>query len=444
VYPQGYLSSGDSYTKHTNPILDDWPEKPFENDYEKIVDEIIQWSETMEQSFFRICSLLSHCNKNRMVFSPNKFMFAKETVEFAGFEITMEGIRPTDKYIEAIRNFPTPTNISEVRSWFGLINQVYYSFVKTGHMAPLRHLLSQSQPFMWDETMETAFRLSKERIIELIVEGVASFDVNLVTCLSPDYSKQGIGDQSLADVENPRLARIKEKTLWWQFTIVHTTGKPQLAADALSQRKTKLPSTIYQLRIHEPDDEVANDLKNRFEHHFPEPDTSDFTEEETAAAYSILSSEEILVITWERLYEVANEDRLLVKLKEVVLRGFPQSSYDVDEELKQFHKFKHDLHEAEEVVCYKDRIIIPAKLRPQVLETIHAAHQGVSGMISRVEDTVFWPGICTDIIKTRGGCLTCIRDTPSQPAGTPVTPPMPSSLSNLWWGTTSHWPGSTT
>jgi hypothetical protein len=64
-----------------------------------------------------------------------------------------------------------------------------------------------------------------------------------------------------------------------------------------------------------------------------------------------LSSEEISVITWETLYEVANEDRVLVKLKEVVLRGFPQSSYDIDDELKQFHKFKLDLHVAEELVC---------------------------------------------------------------------------------------------
>ena len=47
-------------------------------------------------------------------------------------------------------------------------------------------------------------------------------------------------------------------------------------------------------------------------------------------------------------------------------------------------------------------------------------------MISRVEDTVFWPGICTDIIKTRGGCRTCIRDAPSQPAGSPMAPPSPS------------------
>jgi hypothetical protein len=81
---------------------------------------------------------------------------------------------------------------------------------------------------------------------------------------------------------------------------------------------------------------------------------------------------------------------------------------------------------AEELVCYKDRIVIPVTQRQQVLETIHAAHQGVSGMISRVEDTVFWPGISTNIIRTRGGCLTCVRDAPSQPAGTPVTPPTPS------------------
>jgi hypothetical protein len=87
-----------------------------------------------------------------------------------------------------------------------------------------------------------------------------------------------LGDQSLADVENPRLARIKEKTLWWQFTIVHTPGKLQLSADALSRRKTKLPATIYRLGIHGQDDddnEVADDLKTRFEHHFPEPDNCD-------------------------------------------------------------------------------------------------------------------------------------------------------------------------
>ena len=122
----------------------------------------------------------------------------------------------------------------------------------------------------------------------------------------------------------------------------------------------------------------------------------------------------VKVITWERFYELVQEDPVLVKLMEVVLRGFPQSSHDVDEDLRQYHKFRHDLHVAGGVVCYKDRAIIPAALRPELLKTVHAAHQGVSGMISRIEETVFLLGISTDVLKTRGSCLTCVKDAPSQ------------------------------
>ena len=105
---------------------------------------------------------------------------------------------------------------------------------------------------------------------------------------------------------------------------------------------------------------------------------------------------------------MANEDPVLVNLREVVVSGFPQSSYVLVEELKQFYKFRHDLHLAEGLVCYKDRAVIPDKLKPQVLETIHAAQQAVSGMTCRVDGTLFWQGITTDIIKTRGGCLMCV------------------------------------
>ena len=84
-------------------------------------------------------------------------------------------------------------NFCEVRSWFGLINQVTYSFIKTKHMVHYRHLLSQSQPFVWDKSMESGFKKRKDKIIELIIEGVASFDMELVTCLSPDYCKEGMG-----------------------------------------------------------------------------------------------------------------------------------------------------------------------------------------------------------------------------------------------------------
>ena len=65
---------------------------------------------------------------------------------------------------------------------------------------------------------------------------VANDHASLVTVLA---------DHSLADVANTKLARIKERTLWWQFRIIHTPGKLQLTADALSRRKSKLPANLY-------------------------------------------------------------------------------------------------------------------------------------------------------------------------------------------------------
>ena len=65
------------------------------------------------------------------------------------------------------------------------------------------------------------------------------------------------------------LDRIKEKTLWWQFTIVHKPGKLQLAADALSRRKG---ATAYKVSVHETvDDETAvvEGMKEALEYVYP-------------------------------------------------------------------------------------------------------------------------------------------------------------------------------
>ena len=156
-----------------------------------------------------------------------------------------------------------------------------------------------------------------------------------------------LGDQSLADVQNPRLARIKEKTLWWQFTILHTPGKLQLAADALSRRKG---ATVYTVSVHEPiDDEenVMEDIKYRFHPLFPDSasikglgeestgrvrpkgfhkpgmvskrdaipilgqeeasahPSCGRPEETMATANYVMNGDEISVITWDKLREVA-------------------------------------------------------------------------------------------------------------------------------------------
>ena len=47
--------------------------------------------------------------------------------------------------------------------------------------------------FVLNENLEKAFQQSKQIIVGLVKKGVTTFDTNRVTCLTPDWSKEGMG-----------------------------------------------------------------------------------------------------------------------------------------------------------------------------------------------------------------------------------------------------------
>ena len=69
---------------------------------------------------------------------------------------------PSEKMLESIRNFPTPTDISGARAYFGLVNQVAYAFAMTEEMYPMRHQLSPKTPFEWTPELDILFERSKQ------------------------------------------------------------------------------------------------------------------------------------------------------------------------------------------------------------------------------------------------------------------------------------------
>jgi hypothetical protein len=79
-------------------------------------------------SFHQAVNWLDICGLHGIILNPDKFVFGQDNVEFAGFEITPTNVRPCARYLDVIRYFPTPTNLTDIRSWFGLINQVSYAF----------------------------------------------------------------------------------------------------------------------------------------------------------------------------------------------------------------------------------------------------------------------------------------------------------------------------
>ena len=230
-----------------------------------------------------------------------------------------------------------------------------------------------------------------------------------------------LNDRALDTVVNPRLLRIKERTLAWQFDVVYVPGGRQAAADALSRKKTGVAVLSawsgYDMEHMDMEETLqAEVLVNML-------DVAGSGEDQVEI---MATDAEPKLVTWQELQEATNNDKVLVKLREEIQRGMADSMHDVPAELKEFHRYRHGLLVMDGVVTYKQRLVVPVSLQKRVLETLHAAHQGVSGMINRAEQSIFWPSITTDITRVRAMCRTCVRNSPSQPAGKPVRPPSPS------------------
>ena len=185
--PQGYIASGDGYSRRFDEIVSHVPNKT------KCIDDTLLWADDISASFKQAVNWLDLCGRHGITLNPDKFVFAADTVEFAGFEITSDSVRPCQKYLDAIRHFPTPNNITDMRSWFGLINQVSYAFAATERMLPFRESLKPGTPFLWNDELNQLFEESKSVIISEIEDGVRIFDKSKPTCLATDWSKTGIG-----------------------------------------------------------------------------------------------------------------------------------------------------------------------------------------------------------------------------------------------------------
>ena len=140
-----------------------------------------------EENFNLVCKFFSLCSGAGMVFNKKKTQFGKMEVKFLGFEVTADSVRPSSKYLAAIRDFSRPCDITGIRSWFGLINQVNFAFSKSDIMLPFRDLLKPSTELKWTQELQEAFERSKEEIIKAVKEGVK------ITCLTTDWFKQGLG-----------------------------------------------------------------------------------------------------------------------------------------------------------------------------------------------------------------------------------------------------------
>ena len=183
--PQGYLASGGTYTWIYDEVIKNVPRKL------KIVDDTLLYDINTEDSFFHTWAYLYLCAIAGIVINDKKFKFCGDTVEFVGLKLTPTGIAPSDHILWAIKNFPKPTDLTNARSWFGLVNQIVWAYSTSPIMEPFWELVKHNVTFQWNSTLDQFSQQSKELLISKVKEGITTFDINRPTCLQTDWSKTG-------------------------------------------------------------------------------------------------------------------------------------------------------------------------------------------------------------------------------------------------------------
>ena len=93
----------------------------------------------------------------------------------------------------------------------------------------------------------------------------------------------------------------------------------------------------------------------------------------------------------------AEQQQALQLIKDVIYHGWPKYMKDCPHDLKEYWNFRVDLSVEGGLILKVHRLLIPEKLRLQMLTPNHQGHLGVEKCLLKDRDCLFWLGITKDI-----------------------------------------------
>ena len=130
------------------------------------IDDIIIFSNTFNEHIDRLNIVFERLIKTGLKLRLDKCRFFEDEILFLGHVVSEKGIRPSEDKIEAVKSYPVPGCVTDLRSYLGLVG--YYrrfiqDFAKIAH--PLHQLLKKDVVFIWTEDCQKAYELLKEMLI---------------------------------------------------------------------------------------------------------------------------------------------------------------------------------------------------------------------------------------------------------------------------------------
>ena len=158
----GIATSPDVFQKAMNDIFRDL-------DYVLLyLDDILILSnddDTFEMHLQKVQTVFSCLHKMGIKVNLLKTEFFKQELEYLGYLLTPQGIKPLPKKVEAISCILPPKTKRQLRCFLGIINYYKDMWKWRSHiLAPLSSLISQKAKWKWDQKAQKAFESAKQMI----------------------------------------------------------------------------------------------------------------------------------------------------------------------------------------------------------------------------------------------------------------------------------------
>ena len=354
-----------------------------------------------------------------------------KSVTYLGHRIDAEGQHPLSDKLEAVREAPVPRNVSELRSFLGLLNY-YRNFLPNlaTVLHPLNELLQTKRKWKWSSECNSAFQEAKKLLTTSHV--LAHYDAKLTICLAADASAYGIGavishvmpngeekpvafasrtltssEQNYAQIEKEALALVFGVKKFHQylygrkFTLLTdhrplTTilgpkkGIPPIAAARLQHWAVQLAAYSYEIEFKSMNDHCNADELSRL----PLKDTGlkCSTTPSEFNVHQIMA----LPVSCTDVERASRQDAIVSKVLQYTRKGWPNT---ISDSLKPFSHRKNELTIEGECLLWGTRVIIPSKLRETFLKELYQGHPGVTRMKATARSHLWWPGLDKDLEK---------------------------------------------
>ena len=156
------------------------------------MDDVIVHRKTRDELTARVGEFLQICKAENLRLKISKSTFETQEVNFLGYKVKGGQYSPCPVKTAAIRDWPAPMNLRELRSSIGFCNfyrMFIANFSQIAH--PLHLLTKKDQEYVWGEAQKQAFEEPRNRLTSSPVLRLPNLSKPFV--IQTDASKLGTG-----------------------------------------------------------------------------------------------------------------------------------------------------------------------------------------------------------------------------------------------------------